>query len=286
MPIHEPSGLDQHQREIIKLIRENARRQHLHEVFRDFCEMAALAFSNSCDLTQRTAREARYLEIVGRYTKEEVQRFTVMLARIVESLQHRFHDCLGAVFMALELGDHWKGQFFTPYPVAYLMAKIGGSSRVEVEGNGFVTLQEPACGAGCMVIAAAQAMHDEGIAYQQRLHVTAIDIDQTAAHMAYIQLTLLHIPAIVVHGNALWPGKGWSNWVTLAHVMGGWDRKLAQAYAAQASADEVAAPPEPEPQAFAHVDELQPAAGVPVAVDLANVRAEVVAARVEQLALF
>lgn len=286
MANHESTGLDQHQKAFIKLIRDNARRHRLHEVFRDFCEMAALAISNSVDRAQREAREARYLEIVGRYEPEEVKRFPAMLALVVESLQARFHDCLGALFMELELGDHWKGQFFTPYSVAYLMAKLGGvGSRAEIEGKGFMTLMEPACGAGCMVIAAAEAMLEDGINYQQRLHVTAIDIDLTAAHMAYVQLALLNVPAIVVHGNALWPDKTWSNWVTPAHVLGGWDRKLSNAYAAQAS--------EPEEQgetpgtAPAHVDELQqPAEAPPAAVDLAKHRAEVVAARVEQLDLF
>ncbi|MFX5656729.1 hypothetical protein ABTE24_21360, partial [Acinetobacter baumannii] len=78
--------------EFIKLIRENARRHHLHEVFRDFCEMAALAFSNACDLAQREQREARYLALIGRYTKEEQQRFPAMLTCIVDSLEGRFHD--------------------------------------------------------------------------------------------------------------------------------------------------------------------------------------------------
>ena len=273
------TGLDQHQKDFIKLIRENARRHHLHEVFRDFCEMSALAFSNAVDLAQREPREARYLQIVCRYEPEEVKRFPVMLHHVVESLQGRFHDCLGQLFMALQLGDHWKGQFFTPYDLAYLMAKIGGASA-PVDGKGFATLMEPACGAGCMVIAAAEAMHDDGINYQQCLHVTAIDIDQTAAHMAYIQLTLLHVPAIVVHGNALWPDKTWSNWVTPAHVLGGWDRKLAQADVAQASAGESPAPAAAELEISQNVDEVR------AAVDLVKHRSEVVAARVGQLALF
>ena len=52
-------------------------------------------------------------------------------------------------------------------------------------------------------IATAQALRDEGINYQQAMHATCIDIDATAVHMAYVQLTLLHIPVIVIHGNAL-----------------------------------------------------------------------------------
>ena len=283
MANHEFIGLDQHQKEFIKLTRDNARRHHLYEVFRDFCELAALALSNACDPSQRESREAPYLQIIGRYTKDEAQRFPVMLGCIVASLEGRFHDCLGQLFMSLELGDHWRGQFFTPYPVAYLMAKLGGvASHDDIERKGFVTLQEPACGAGCMVIAAAEAMRDEGIEYQRRLHVTAIDVDQTAAHMAYIQLTLLHIPAIVIRGNALWPDNTRSTWVTLAHVVGGWDRKLASAEG-EKEVGELLTAPAPGDQAEGD----PPAAEVPGCVNLSKVRAEVVAARVaEQIELF
>jgi hypothetical protein len=43
--------------------------------------------------------------------------------------------------------------------------------------------------------------------------------------MCYLQLALLHIPAIVVHGNAL-SMEVWGHWFTPAHVLGGWNRKL------------------------------------------------------------
>ena len=37
-----------------------------------------------------------------------------------------------------------------------------------------------------MVIALAQELREQGINYQQCLHVTAIDIDLLAVHMAYV----------------------------------------------------------------------------------------------------
>ncbi|CAG9186051.1 hypothetical protein [Cupriavidus pampae] len=43
--------------------------------------------------------------------------------------------------------------------------------------------------------------------------------------MTYVQLALLHIPAIVIHGNAL-SVETWSTWFTPAHVVGGWGEKL------------------------------------------------------------
>src|SRR2546430_15704474 len=60
-----------------------------------------------------------------------------------------------------------------------------------------------------------------------QLHVTAIDLDILAVHMAYVQCTLLHIPAIIVHGDTL-RDETYSVWRTFAHVMGLWDAKLAR----------------------------------------------------------
>jgi hypothetical protein len=230
------TGLDPHQKAFIKAIDENARRYRRHEVFRDFCELAALSFSNAVDPRQFDAREARYLEIVRRYEPDEVKRFPIMLGHIVESLSCGFHDSLGQIFMAMELGDHWKGQFFTPYSVAYLMAQMTLTDvRSVIEEKGFFTLNEPTAGGGAMVIAAANALHDEGLNYQQVMHVTAQDIDETAVHMTYVQLCLLHIPAVVIHGNSLWPDKTWAHWVTPAHVLGMWDVKLRRRERAEAA---------------------------------------------------
>lgn len=77
-----------------------------------------------------------------------------------------------------------------------------------------------------MVIALAQTMRDNGHNYQRHLHVTAIDIDPRAIHMAYIQLSLLHIPAQLMVGNSL-SGEIQDHWFTPAHILGGWTARLA-----------------------------------------------------------
>ena len=78
------------------------------------------------------------------------------------------------------------------------------------------------------MIAHAHAMRDAGVNYQQHMHAVAVDVDLVAVHMAYIQLSLLHVPAIVVHGNSL-SLEVWSEWPTPAHVLGFWDSKLRRA---------------------------------------------------------
>lgn len=236
------SRLDPHQQALVKLIEQCARRHRRHEVFRDFCELAALSISNRVDLLQYDAREARYLEIVKRYEREEVECFPRMLACLVESLEGGHKDALGNIFEAMQLADHWKGQFFTPFEVSSLMAKmLFSGAAAEIERKGFITLMEPAAGAGGMVIAAASALLDEGINYQQTMHATLIDVDATACHMAYVQMSLLHVPAIVIHGNALVPDMTWGHWVTPAHVMGLWDMRLRRRDREQAEQEAVTA---------------------------------------------
>jgi hypothetical protein len=74
-------------------------------VFKDFCELAALSFSNAVDRAQYEMREARYLKIVKGYQAGEVARFPKMLACLTLSLEEGMCDCLGELFMEMELGQ-------------------------------------------------------------------------------------------------------------------------------------------------------------------------------------
>jgi hypothetical protein len=233
---------DEHQRNLVGLINEFSYGHHLDTVFRDFVELAALAISNSVDRAQFEPREKRYLEIVGKYKPDEVARFPKMLGELTLSFEKRIDmmlaaravgargggltDILGEAYMMLDLGNARSGQFFTPYHVSHLMASILSIGTIEsARSQGFVRVHEPACGAGGMMIATAEAFHNAGLNYQLAMHATCIDIDPCCVHMTYLQLSLLHIPAIVVHGNAL-SMEVWGHWFTPAHVLGGWTDRL------------------------------------------------------------
>ena len=217
--------LDDPGKELAKMLQANSHRHRLHTVFSDFCELCALTISNSVDLRQYATREARYLQIVGTYEREEVERFGKMFACLVEWLERGFGDRLGQLFMSLDLGNAFKGQFFTPYEISSLMAELTlGNVEECVERNGFIDMSEPACGSGGMVIACAQAMQHKGFNYQKTMHATLVDVDPTAVHMAYVQCSLYGIPAIVVHGNTL-AMQEFGHWYTPMHILGGWARK-------------------------------------------------------------
>lgn len=213
---------------IIKLIGENAYRHDRWKVFSDFVQLSAFAISNAVDLTNRNARESEYMRTIGQYTKDEANRFPVMLAELVNGLEEGMADILGQVYMELNLGNKDRGQVFTPYPICQMSAKmIFDKPHIDsiIADKGYATLEEPASGSGAMVIAFAEAMKEAGINYQKHLHVTATDVDIKAVCMTYVQLSLLHIPAMVIHGNTLSLEK-WSLWYTPAHIIEGWSLKL------------------------------------------------------------
>jgi hypothetical protein len=208
--------------------------------------MMAIALSNAVDIPQREAREARYMQIVKGYDTVELDLLKKGFWHLIEALEAETQDVLGRTYHDLELHNKWAGQYFTPYHLSRVMAKMtiddGASIRARIEERGFVTAQEPAVGSGVMIIALAQEMREAGINYQQHLHVTAIDIDPKCVHMAYVQFSLLHIPAVVVHGDTL-AMEEYSHWYTFAHIVNGWDWKLRRRAALEEAQAIIAAPP-------------------------------------------
>ena len=158
--------------------------------------------SNVADPINKAAREQQYLSIVQQYKPEDFQQCPPLLGMLATGLEYEPTDVLGRLYHRLELHDHQSGQFFTPYPVCLAMAKmLVHDAKHLVKVQEFIRAYEPCVGSGAMIIALAQALREEGITYQHKLHVTAIDIDTLCVHMAYVQCTLLHIPALICHGD-------------------------------------------------------------------------------------
>jgi len=216
-------------RRICRLFEDFRYRHDVHSVFSDFCEMAAIAISNSVDLMPYGPRETRYMGLISGYEPPLQGLFPRILGELVLAFETGPGDVMGEVFHELGLHNRHAGQFFTPYPLCRLAAMMqvgdGSALRQMINEKGYVTLSEPACGAGAMIVAFAQAMREAGLNYQRHLHVTAVDIDRRAVHMAYLQLSLMHIPATLVVGDTLRLIEH-EHWHTPAHVLGGWSTRL------------------------------------------------------------
>ena len=123
----------------------------LWEIWQDFIIMSAIGIANVVDATYREERERAYLERAKKYSPKELNVFADMLAEMVIAMdQNPDQDFLGKLFMALDLGNEWKGQFFTPYSVCRAMAGMtcGDGLKSQIEQQGWVSVNDPACGAG------------------------------------------------------------------------------------------------------------------------------------------
>lgn len=200
-----PAFLKPGQKEFTKAFSALCDRQSSWQAWADFVDMAAIAISNAVDPTETKAkREQRYMDIIARYTPAEQKVFPELVKIMVDAMEaNQNQDFLGDLFMALELGSHWKGQFFTPYDVCRCMAEIEiPGAKKEVEKKGWIGVNDPACGAGALLIAARNVFVREGIGSDQALFV-AQDIDRVAGLMCYIQLSLLGCAGYVVIADTL-----------------------------------------------------------------------------------
>ena len=181
------------------------------KAFNRLSYMAACSISNAVDRQPETwkAREASYLAAAKAYDKEELNGIAEMLGLTVKALEENpAQDFLGNLYMSLDFGSGWSGQFFTPWHVAEFMAEItfadSPSLEEELKTKGFISVNDPACGAGCMLLAFVQACKKRGtVNYQRQVLFTGQDIDRVVAQMCYIQLSLLGCPGYVVVGDTL-----------------------------------------------------------------------------------
>lgn len=213
--------------DMAKTIKQLSHSRNPYQVFADFVEMSAISISNAVDKPQFEQREQRYFDIIKGYSRPELDAFPKLLGMLVMHLEQGMGDILGSLFHELELHNEHAGQYFTPYPICQMMAKFQVNQGLQdiIDKKGFVSASDPACGSGAMVVALADEMYQQKINYQQTLHATVVDLDPRCVHMAYVQFSLLNIPAVVVHGNSL-SLEEFSHWHTPAHVLGGWPQKM------------------------------------------------------------
>lgn len=193
-------------------------------VFADFLSLSAYSIAQPFYKSQEL--EEKYLSVAKTYKPEQLESFVKLLVIVVEALEEKFQDFLGQVYSINNMGNAHKGQFFTPYHVSKLMAELTGYNvKVDMANKDILTLSEPCCGSGGMVIAFAESMKESGYNYQNHLYVEAVDIDDLCFKMSYIQLSLLGIPARVIRGNTL-SMEYFETLYTPVYFLNGWDYKL------------------------------------------------------------
>ena len=140
---------------------------------------------------------------MSRYELEERRKLRDMFHLLAQALGEEIGDVLGEIYMEAGMGSKYTGQFFTPFHLSELCARMNLTETIENYNGEVITLNEPSCGGGGMIIAAVKVLLDAGINPQECLRVVAQDLDWKGVYMCYLQLSLLGIRAVVVQGNTL-----------------------------------------------------------------------------------
>lgn len=194
-------------KQFLKTFNQLTYRHRSWDVWRDFIIMFACSLSNPVDRFHYEEREKRYLKIIKKYNKREQEQFPELAAYVVMALEENpEQDFLGSIFMELNLGDKSNSQFFTPYHVCELMAKVTEEDVVAVvKEKGYITINDSCCGAGATLIAAINEARKQlekvNLNFQNHVLVVAQDIDEIVALMCYIQLSLFGVAAYIKVGD-------------------------------------------------------------------------------------
>lgn len=192
------------EKNILKRIERLAGKYNPYNIFNDWITMLGLSIANACTAIHGKVyneREEWYMSIMNKYTKDEFDAFAEMTAYLVESLEEEMTDVLGGVFMLSGAGNDRLGQFFTPFHLSELNAKIALDKMDLTEEK--LKINEPSSGGGGMIIATAKVLKDNGINYQKKMEVVAQDLDWLGVFMSYVQFSFLGINAIVAQGDTL-----------------------------------------------------------------------------------
>lgn len=207
---------------ILKALNHFAYMRDKKQVFMDAVEFNALMLSAKTDDYRLDERLARAQDIYADYKANEqdfknFQAISDGIYIMLSGMIDHFGDYLGEIYMELNGKSKAVGQFFTPYNVSKMMAMITLGEKPN--GEKIVTLNEPACGSGGMIVAAADVWTEQGFNYTDNALVLANDVDRNCVLMSYLQISFAGMPAVIKHQD------------TLTQVT--WDRFITPAFALQ-----------------------------------------------------
>ena len=212
--------------DILKLLDKGAYKTNRYELLSDIFQCGAIAISNKFDIPQAEEREKTYLNIIKKYDKDMQYLIAEIFAKIylllTSQIDYGFADYIGELYMKSETSSKNAGQFFTPYCISKACAETAiNSSQVEqyIKDDKILTLNEPACGSGGMIIATIDTLYNKyDFNYSRNLFVECSDIDARCVYMTYLQLACTGVPAVIYQRDTL-SMQTWQRWETPAYIM-------------------------------------------------------------------
>lgn len=179
-------------KQFASVFRQTAKYMRRSEVFRDFITLAASGLDMARIHSAENIENSR--RIYERYQPDDLDAMRHLFCLLVEGLACEMHDFLGALYMEHELGADEMGQYFSRSSISRLLAGLLMPNAQEtIKREGWITIDEPACGSAGMIVALAYWMAEAGLNPSEQLYATCTDIDPMVADMAFIQLSLLWV---------------------------------------------------------------------------------------------
>lgn len=90
-------------KEFIKIASGIARHLHRYDAIRDFAEIGRITIMNNLTPYYSDEDEQQYFKLIKRYSKEDLNDLSKMLALVTMAFHDRYGDFLGEYLMELEL---------------------------------------------------------------------------------------------------------------------------------------------------------------------------------------
>ena len=166
-----------------------------YELWNDFLEIIICCYA-------RQQMEDRYLQIIKKYRKEEVNILAQMFAEMLKLYSNRlqppaFYDGLGAFYECVintPAKASRTGQFFTPETVCAMMASCMLSKD---SADKQLKINDPACGSGRMLLAAHAVAPGN--------YYFAEDLDPMCCHLTAVNFLFHNMEGQVVCHDSIMP---------------------------------------------------------------------------------
>lgn len=196
------------------------------QVYRSFISYCALSLSIRTDPVQRQKREEQLTALTRDYTEDEQaafgQAFQELACTVTRNVRCGvYQDVLGDVFFELGAVNRSMKQDFTPESVARLCARLTYPKPPDISKRGYFTLTDSTCGSGILLLAVAERFLQLGLNPTEELVIQAVDLDYTCAQMAFIQLSLYGIPAVIIRGDTISMTE-YERWYTPVYLWRKW----------------------------------------------------------------
>lgn len=196
--------MTENENKVLNIIKDLSNFKTEHEVFEDVLKIVGYSMINTVSFT--SDRETAFFEIINKYDLKEQDELTYLMSILVNSYaQDKNCDILANIYQKLSLNNKSTSQFFTPPHVADLMSKIiltKEEAIKEIKDKGFITISDPTCGSGRLLMSSYNQLLDYGIS-RDKILLIGNDIDVNCCLMTYIALSLKGANLIVNHADTL-----------------------------------------------------------------------------------